>query len=108
MWYNTPKVDIKDLNIAPFLLFYHWEQNKTLEDVGVYNGVSLTVTGTGEPEHVGGLGCDGRNVAAASSEAGVGRLFSRRTISAGSPETVLLEYGYWQKKFGGARSVIGQ
>ena len=38
----------------------------------------------------------------------LGRLFNRKDDTAGSPETVLLSYAYWQQKFGGSASVIGR
>ena len=38
----------------------------------------------------------------------LGRLFTREDDSPGSPDTVLLSYGYWRQKFGGATSVIGR
>ena len=31
----------------------------------------------------------------------VGRWFTRKDDSPGSPGTVMLSYGYWQRKFGG-------
>jgi predicted permease len=38
----------------------------------------------------------------------VGRLFNRRDDSAGAPQTVVLSYGYWQRRFGGAPSAVGR
>jgi predicted permease len=38
----------------------------------------------------------------------LGRLFTREDDSAAAPDTVLLSYGYWQHKFGGATSIIGR
>jgi predicted permease len=38
----------------------------------------------------------------------LGRLFTREDDSPGSADTVLLSYGYWHQKFGGASSAIGR
>jgi putative ABC transport system permease protein len=38
----------------------------------------------------------------------LGRWFTRKDDSPGSPETIMLSYGYWQRKFAGDRSVIGR
>ncbi|MGH9613442.1 MAG: ABC transporter permease, partial [Bryobacteraceae bacterium] len=37
-----------------------------------------------------------------------GRRFTRKDDSPGSPETAMLTYGYWQRRFGGDSSVIGR
>jgi predicted permease len=108
VWYTTPKVNIKNLNIAPFLYFIDREQNKTLEDIGAYDGDSMSVTGTGEPEHVRGLDVTQAVLPLLGVKPALGRLFTKQDDTVGSPETVMLSYAYWQKKFGGARSAIGQ
>ena len=38
----------------------------------------------------------------------IGRWFSQADDTPGSPETVMLTYGYWQRRFGGDKSVIGR
>ena len=38
----------------------------------------------------------------------LGRWFSQSDDSPGTPETVILTYGYWQRHFGGDRSAIGR
>ncbi len=108
VWYTTPKIDIKNLNIAPFLYFINREQSKTLEDIGAYTSDSLSVTGAGEPEHVRGLDVTQAVLPILGVTPALGRLFTEQDDTAGTPATVIVSYGYWQKKFGGARSVIGQ
>jgi len=108
VWFSSRVINFKDLNIAPFLYFTIREQNKTLEDVGAYQGDSLSVTGTGEPEHVRGLDVTEGVLPILGVKPALGRLFTQQDDTAGAPETVMLSYGYWQKKFGGAASVIGQ
>jgi predicted permease len=38
----------------------------------------------------------------------LGRSFTRQDDSPGSPDTTVITYGFWKKKFGGSSSVIGQ
>ncbi|HTV54543.1 MAG TPA: ABC transporter permease, partial [Terriglobia bacterium] len=108
VWYTTPKIAIKSLNIAPFLYFIDREQNKTLQDIGAYNSDSLSVTGTGEPEHVRGLDVTQAVLPILGIKPALGRFFTQQDDTAGSPQTVVLSDAYWQSKFGGAKSVIGQ
>ncbi len=108
VWFHSRVINFQDLNIAPFLYFTIRDQSKTLEDVGAYTGDSLSVTGTGEPEHVRGLDVTEGVFPILGVRPVLGRLFTQQDDTAGAPETVMLSWGYWQKKFGGARSVIGQ
>lgn len=108
IWHTAPAVNIPNLNMAPFLYFIDREQNKTLEDVGVYNGDSLSVTGAGEPENVAGLDVTQATLPLLGVKPLLGRLFTQADDTAGTPETVILTYPYWQKKFGKSPAVIGQ
>ena len=108
VWHKANVPGLDQLEMCPSFYFIDREQNKTLEDIGIYNGDSLTVTGTGEPENVGGLDVTEGTLPILGVKPMLGRLFTRADDTAGSPETVLLEYGYWQKKFGASRSVVGQ
>jgi predicted permease len=108
VWHTAPGIGIKDLNMSPSIYFIDREQNTTLEDIGAYTGDSLNVTGAGKPEHVQGLDVTDGVLPILRVTPVVGRLFNRRDDSAGAPQTVVLSYGYWQRKFGGATSVIGR
>ena len=109
VWYRAPGINFKgDLNIAPSHYFINREQSKTLEDIGAYDGDSFNVSGSGEPEHVPGLDVTDGTLPLLGVKPALGRLFTRQDDTAAAPKTVLLAYGYWQKKFGGATSVIGQ
>src|ERR1700761_8614350 len=50
VWHTAPGINIKDLNMSPSIYFIDREQNTTLQDIGVYQGDSLNVTGAGQPE----------------------------------------------------------
>jgi predicted permease len=108
VWHTAPGIGIQELNMAPSIYFIDREQNTTFQDIGAYDGDSLNVTGAGEPEHVPGLDVTDGTLPILGVTPTLGRLFTRRDDSPGAPATVLLSYGYWQRKFGGAASVIGR
>src|SRR5271163_3171262 len=108
VWHSASGIGMKDLNMSPSVYFIDREQNKTFEDIGVYTADAMNVTGAGEPEHVRGLDVSDGTLAILGVTPVIGRLFTRQDDSPGAPETVLLSYGYWQQKFGGATSAIGQ
>jgi predicted permease len=108
VWHTAPGIGLKKLNMAPSIYFIDREQNKTFEDIGVYDGDDTNVTGVGEPEHVKGLDVTDGTLPLLGVKPELGRLFTRRDDTAGAPATVLLSYAYWQRKFGGSSSAIGR
>jgi predicted permease len=107
VWHSAPGINMLDLNICPSIYFIDREQNTTFEDIGAYDGDSFTVTGSGEPEHVRGLDVTDGTLPLLGVKPALGRLFTRRDDTPAAPDTVMISYAYWQKKFGGATSVIG-
>jgi predicted permease len=108
VWHTAPGIGIKELNISPSIYFIDREQSTTLQDIGVYDGDSLSVTGVGEPEHVRGLDVTDGTLPLLGVVPAHGRLFTREDDSPGRPATVLLSYGYWRRRFGGDPAVIGR
>jgi predicted permease len=108
VWHKANVTGIDEVGMCPSFYFIDREQNKTLEDIGLYTGDSLSVTGAGEPERVDGLDVTQGTLPILGVKPVLGRLFTQGDDTAGNAETVLLEYGYWQKKFGRSPSVIGQ
>lgn len=108
VWHTAPGVGIENLNMAPSVYFIDREQNKTLVDIGAYDGDSFTVTGQGDPEHVRGLDVTDGTLPLLGVKPRLGRLFTRQDDSPNTPQTVLISYRYWQSKFGGDSSVVGR
>ncbi len=108
VWHTAPGIGITELNMSPSIYFIDREQNTTFEDIGAYTGDSLNITGAGKPEHVQGLDVTDGVLPILGVTPVVGRLFNRRDDTAGAPQTVVLSYGYWQRKFGGTSSVVGR
>jgi putative ABC transport system permease protein len=94
--------------MAPFLYFTYREQNRTLEDVGMWDDGSVSVTGLAEPEQVNELDVTDAVLPLLRVQPVLGRVFSRADDSPGSPETVILTFGYWKARLGGDRSVLGR
>src|SRR6201987_4513381 len=55
VWLAAPGLNIKDLNLGPADYFIFREQNRTFQDIGLYMGSTVNVTGFGEPEQASGL-----------------------------------------------------
>jgi predicted permease len=108
VWHSAPGIGLEELNMAPSNYFIYRDQNTTLQDIGVYDNDSFNVTGSGQPEQVRGLDVTDGTLPLLGVTPALGRLFTRRDDSPGAPDTILISYAYWQQKFGGATSVIGQ
>ncbi len=105
---TAPGIGIKNLNPSPADYEVYREQNRTFQDIGFYTGVSRNVTGVAQPEHVAGLDVTDGVLPILGVTPMLGRSFTRADDSPNSAKTVMLTYGYWRRKFGGDRSVIGK
>jgi predicted permease len=90
------------------MYFTYAEQNRTLQAMGVWTSGTANVTGLSEPEQVRTVGVSDGVLQALNVKPALGRWLSQADQKPGAPETVILNYGYWQRRFGGDKSVIGQ
>ena len=108
VWHTAPGLNIPELNMSPSNYFIYREQGQSFQDIGMYQGDSVSVTGNGEPEQVPSLNVTDGVLTVLGVQPALGRIFRREDDVAGAPATALLTYGYWQRKFGGDVSVVGQ
>jgi len=66
------------------------------------------VTGAGDPEEVPRLAGTYELLATLGVEPILGRTFTEAEGQRGAAPTVILSYGYWQRRFGGAENVLGE
>ena len=88
--------------------YFHFKENaKALQSLGMYRTFSITVTGDGPAEvtQVGFVTPSMFEVMGAKPA--LGRLFTEEDGRPDSVRRVLLGYEYWQRRFGGDRSVVG-
>src|SRR5262245_54016183 len=108
IWHTAPGVNIKDLNVAPYLYFTYREDNRSFRDIGMWGERSATVTGPSEPQRVGALRVTDGVLPLLGVPPALGRWFSAKDCETGNPETVMLSHGYWQSRFGGDPAAVGQ
>lgn len=110
VWHSYVRQGVKSNNVnmsSPMYIGYR-EQNRTFEKFGVWSSGTASVSGAGDPEQVRILSVTDEILPALGIPPAVGRWFSRDDDTAGTPETVILTYGYWQRHFGGDRAVLGR
>jgi putative ABC transport system permease protein len=110
VWHSAPGVGFKDgtVNVAPTMYFSYREEGRVFQHVGIWSRGGVTVTGFSDPEQVRSLFVTQGVLDAIGVPPAVGRWFSREDDTPGTPETVLLTHGYWQRRFGGDRGVVGR
>jgi predicted permease len=106
--HTEPSENLLDLAMAPFTYFIYRDQNHTFQDIGLYQGDSVTVTGSAQPERVVGLDVTDGLLSVLGVPTLLGRTFTRADDSPGSPKTVVLSYGFWRREFGGDPSAVGR
>ncbi len=104
----APGINVQQLPSAPSNYFIYREQNKTLQDLALVNHDSVSITGVSEPEQVPALDVTDGLLPMLGVPPTVGRVFNKQDDSPGTPDTAVLMYGYWQRKFGGDPGVVGR
>ncbi len=108
VWQSAPGLNLDEVNMAPANYFIYREQNRAFEDVGIYQGDSVSVTGHGSPEQVPAVDVTDGVFPILGIAPMLGRTFTRADDLPKAPLTVVISYGYWQRHFAGDRSVIGR
>jgi predicted permease len=106
--HSAAGVGLKNAGTAPFLHFTYLAESKTLQDIGLWRGDTSSITGRGEPEEIEEIDVTHRILPILGVQPRLGRWFSEKDDTPGSPETVMLAYGYWRTKFGGDPAIVGQ
>ena len=109
VWHSAQFQGITSNNVRLSSTMYltYREHAETFENFGLWRSTRASVTGLGEPEQVPALAVTYGTLPAIGVPPAIGRWFSAADDGAGRPETVLLSYGYWQRRFAGSASVIG-
>jgi putative ABC transport system permease protein len=109
LWHDAPGTNIPEgLPMSSTQLVTYRAESRTFQDVGVWATGVASVTGGAQPEEVDALTVSYGTLQALGVRPFVGRWFTQDLDEAGAPETAILSYGYWMRRFGGDRSVIGR
>ncbi len=110
VWHTAPGLPgfNGDLNCSPSQYFTYNENNQTFEHFGVWSSAGASVTGVAEPEQPRALRVTYGVLDALNVKPILGRWFTKEDDTPGSAETVILTYGYWQRRFGGAKDILGR
>ena len=94
---------------ASWLNFKDWKaQSTSFEEFGATRVTTMALTGGGQPEQIPGQMISGNLLHMLGVNTVAGRPISAVDDQPASPAVALLGYGLWQRRFGGAESVVGR
>jgi putative ABC transport system permease protein len=109
VWHTAPGLPgLASIGLSPSMYFTYREDNRSFEQFGLWSSGGATVTGVAEPELPRALLVTYGVLDAVGVKPLLGRWFSQADDTPGSAETVMLTYGYWQRRFGGDTSIVGR
>ena len=86
-----------------------WRKNvKSLEAVATFGSEDVVVTGGDEPEEIKAGQLSPEVLGLLGVRPVVGRSILPEDVKMGAPKVAVLGYGYWKRRFGGSRDIVGQ
>ena len=105
---GAPGPDAGDVAASPALYFTYRDHSRTFASVALWFTNTAAVTTAGDPEEVAALRATWELLPTLGVQPALGRAFTENDETPGGPQTVMLAHGYWQRRFGSARDVIGR
>jgi predicted permease len=96
------------LRLSGSMYFTFAEQNRTFQSLGIWARNTANVTGVAQPEEVHAIFVSDGVLETLDVPPVVGRWLSHEDQDPHRAGPVMLSYGYWQRRFGGDRGVIGR
>ena len=108
VWVDNRRESIKeDINSYPN--YRDWrDQNTVYQQLAAYADTGFVLTGAGEPERLPGAQVTANFFDVFGLRPVAGRLFTVENETEGKDRVVVISYGLWQRRFGGAADVLGR
>jgi predicted permease len=107
----APGADIDDLTSDPTMYLTYRDENRTFANIGLWDERSATVTERGTTTRVPALRVTDGTLQALGVQPLRGRWFTQQEVfgpEAEGQQSVILSYGFWQRRFGGDEAVLGR
>lgn len=96
------------LQLSPSMYFTFSRHNRSFDSMGIWHSGLANVTGVARPEQVHTILVSDGVLQTLEVPPALGRWFSQSDQEPHGAQTAMLSYGYWQRRFGGERNVIGR
>jgi predicted permease len=100
--------DSRGLPLSLSMYVTYSEQNRAFQSLGIWDTFRATVTGIAEPEELRAVEVSDGALQALGVPPIHGRWLAGADTLPKGPRTIMLSYGYWQRRFGGDPSIVGR
>jgi putative ABC transport system permease protein len=108
VWLDNERQGIKE-DITSYPNYVDWrDQNSSYAHLAAVRTTSFNLTGAGEPERLPGALATANYFDVMGVPPLVGRVFTAENEIEGKDRVIVLSYGLWQRRFGGAPDVVGR
>ena len=108
LWGDTPSMDEHRGQVSATDVADWRKLNSVFEEVATFSDWGATMSGEGEPERLPGMQVGDGYFSVMRGQPLLGRVFTPEEQVDGKDYVIVLGYGLWQSRFGGARDVIGK
>jgi len=108
VWQTEPKMSSIRIGTAPPEFVSYRDRTHAFSNLAGYQNISYDVTELGDPEHVPAVSASATLFAVLGVSPLMGRTFTAAEETPGAGRVALLNYAFWQKRFGGDRGVLGR
>jgi putative ABC transport system permease protein len=108
LWLDNRREGIRE-DITSYPNFRDWRQQSTsYAHMAGFTQSAFTLTGADEPERLEGSRVSAAFFDVMGIQPALGRTFTEAHETVGEDRVVVLSHGLWQRRFGGARDVLGR
>lgn len=108
VWGSFPERGLDRANVS-WPRFTSWrDQQQTFTDFAAQSFTGFTLTGRGDPENLNGIRVTENFFRTLGAQPLLGRVFNPEEDRPGGANVAMLSYAFWQKRFGGDQTILGQ
>jgi len=109
VWHSAPGADIADIDVSYGTYLFYRELARSFDDIAIFHRVEVTVREGDRAERVpAAIVSPGFFPLLFDGAPALGRLIQEADGEGGAPRVVVLSRRYWQRRYGGDRSVLGR
>src|SRR5882757_3648528 len=108
LWNRSPGLNVAQDWLSPGEYLDIKIDNHVFDEVAITVGANLNLTGPGGPEHVDVGKVSSSMFSVLEAKPALGRVFLSEEDIPGKQPTVILTDGFWKRRFGGDRNIVGK